>query len=156
MKDLKKLLFLSGVFLILISPLGVHADSDGSLQLNSDMITNQSGGTSSVSDFAIRSQLFSKDLEAKVEEKSQKEANATKSIQNADFNQRQLNRLYQVNHQNVKTELFIHYGPTGFASDETYTQNATRGMLILLFLAVPLLVLTGFVAKRFARRKRRK
>ncbi|MDR1567514.1 MAG: hypothetical protein LBS33_02355, partial [Streptococcaceae bacterium] len=72
---LKRLLFFSSLFCLL--PLTAHGDSDGRLQLNSDIITNRSGGGTSVSDFEIRSQLFSNALDEKMQEKARQEAEAT-------------------------------------------------------------------------------
>jgi type VII secretion protein EssA len=136
-------------------PLTAHGDSDGRLQLNSDIITNRSGVGTSVSDFEIRSQLFSNALDEKMQEKARQEAEATKNIQTIDFNQDSQNKLYQTNHQNVKTALFKDYKQTNIASDDSKAQENTHRLMLLLILAVPLLILTGFVARRFARRKRR-
>ena len=53
MKKRKVFLIFSGLFLFFYSPFVVLADSDGSLQLNSDMITTQSGAGSSTSDLSL-------------------------------------------------------------------------------------------------------
>lgn len=155
MKKLKKLLLYSAMLLLLIDPLFVRAESDGSLQLNSDMITNQSIGGATSSDFAIRSQLFSKRMMEKVQEKEQREAENIKIIQNVDFNQESQNKLFQANYQRIKTELFKNYDQTNIGTSELQTKMNNRGMLILMILALPLMILTAYSAKRFTRRKRK-
>lgn len=155
MKKLKKLLLYSAMLLLLIDPLFVRAESDGSLQLNSDMITNQSIGGATSSDFVIRSQLFSKRMMEKVQEKEQREAENIKIIQNVDFNQESQNKLFQANYQSLKTELFKDYNQKNIGTSELQTKMNNRGMLILMILALPLMILTAYSAKRFTRRKRK-
>ncbi len=156
MKKLKKLMLYSAIFFLLTVPLFVRAESNGSLQLNSDMITNQSIGGATSSDFIIRSQLFSKRMMEKVQEKEQRDAENTKIIQNVDFNQASQNKLFQVNYQGLKTELFKSYNQTTIGSGEAQSKTNNRGVLILMILALPLLILTAYIAKRFTRRKRKK
>ncbi|MDM5146139.1 hypothetical protein ICE98_03276 [Lactococcus lactis] len=52
------------------------------------MITTQSGAGSSISDFAIRSQLFSKDLDKKTQEKARNTEEATKHVNDIDFSKK--------------------------------------------------------------------
>lgn len=106
MKKRKVFLIFSGLFLFFYSPFVVLADSDGSLQLNSDMITTQSGAGSSISDFAIRSQLFSKDLDKKTQEKARNTEEATKHVNDIDFSKKNVkNKLYKTELQSLKTEI---------------------------------------------------
>lgn len=155
MKNIKKLSLYSATFILLTAPLFVRAESDGSLQLDSDMITNQAGGSSTSSDFTVRSQLFSKRINEKVQEKEKREAENTKTVQNVDFNQASQNKLYQVNYQGLKTELFKDYNQTNISISEAQTKTNNRGVLILMILALPLMILTAYSAKRLTRRKRR-
>lgn len=155
MKNIKKLSLYSATLILLTVPLFVVAESDGSLQLDSDMITNQAGGGSTSSDFTFRSQLFSKRINEKVQEKVKREAENTQLIQNIDFNQASQNKLYQVNYQGLKTELFKNYNQTTIGTSESQTKMNNRGVLILMILALPLLILTAYIAKRFTRRKRK-
>jgi len=155
MKNIKKLSLYSATLILLTAPLFVRAESDGSLQLDSDMITNQAGGSSTSSDFTVRSQLFSKRINEKVQEKEKREAENTKTIQNVDFNQASQNKLYQVNYQGLKTELFKDYNQTNIGTGEAQTKTNNRGVLILMILALPLMILTAYSAKRLTRRKRR-
>lgn len=155
MKNIKKLSLYSATLILLTAPLFVRAESDGSLQLDSDMITNQAGGSSTSSDFTVRSQLFSKRINEKVQEKEKREAENTKTIQNVDFNQASQNKLYQVNYQGLKTELFKDYNQTNIGTGEAQTKTNNREVLILMILALPLMILTAYIAKRLTRRKRR-
>lgn len=155
MKNIKKLSLYSVTLILLTTPLLVVAESDGSLQLDSDMITNQAGGGSTSSDFTFRSQLFSKQINEKVKEKEKREAENTQLIQNVDFNQASQNKLYQVNYQGLKTELFKSYNQTTIGTNESETKMNNKGVLILMILALPLLILTAYIAKRFTRRKRK-
>lgn len=156
MKKQKVFFILSGLLFIFYSPFVVFADSDGSLQLNSDLITTQSGAGSSTSDFAIRSQLFSKDLDNKMQEKAKSAEEVTKHINEINFNKKSQNHLYQTNYQSLKTELFKNYSQTNVASNDSKEASKNNGMLILLILALPLMILTGVVARSLTRRKRRK
>lgn len=156
MKKRKVFLIFSGLFLFFYSPFVVLADSDGSLQLNSDMITTQSGAGSSTSDFAIRSQLFSKDLDKKTQEKARNTEDATKHVNDIDFSKKSQNKLYKTNYQSLKTKLFRDYSQTNVASTESKKDSKNNGMLILLLLTLPLMILTGYVARSLTRRKRRK
>lgn len=155
MKNIKKLSLYSATLILLTVPLFALAESDGSLQLDSDMITNQAGGNSTSSDFTVRSLLFSKRINEKVKEKEKREAENTQIIQNVDFNQASQNKLYQVNYQGLKTELFKSYNQTTIGTNESETKMNNRGVLILMILALPLLILTAYIAKRFTRRKRK-
>lgn len=156
MKKQKVFFIFSGLLFLFYSPFAVSADSDGSLQLNSDMITTQSGAGSSTSDFAIRSQLFSKDLDKKAQEKVKSGEEATKHIDEIDFNKESQNKLYKANYQSLKTELFKNYIQTNVASNDSKETSKNNGMLILLIMALPLMILTGVVARNLTRRKRRK
>lgn len=156
MKKQKVFFILSGLLFIFYSPFVVFADSDGSLQLNSDMITTQSGAGSSTSDFAIRSQLFSKDLDNKTQEKAKSAKEVTKYINEINFNKKSQNQLYQTNYQSLKTELFKNYSQTNVASNDSKGTSKNNGVLILLIMALPLMILTGVVARSLTRRKRRK
>lgn len=156
MKKQKVFFILSGLLFIFYSPFVVFADSDGSLQLNSDMITTQSGAGSSTSDFAIRSQLFSKDLDNKTHEKAKSAEEVTKHINEIDFNKKSQNQLYQTNYRNLKTELFKNYSQTNVTSDDEKQVSKNVGMFILLMIALPLMILTGVIARNLTRRKRRK
>lgn len=156
MKKQKVFLILSGLLFLFYSPFVVFADSDGSLQLNSDMITMQSGAGSSTSDFAIRSQLFSKDLDDKTQEKAKSAEEVTKHINEINFNKKSQNHLYQTNYQSLKTELFKNYSQTNVTSDDETQASKNVGLFILLIIALPLMILTGVVARSLTRRKRRK
>jgi type VII secretion protein EssA len=156
MKKQKVFFIFSGLLFLFYSPFAVSADSDGSLQLNSGMITTQSGAGSSTSDFAIRSQLFSKDLDKKAQEKVKSGEEATKHIDEIDFNKESQNKLYKANYQSLKTELFKNYIQTNVASNDSKETSKNNGMLILLIMALPLMILTGVVARNLTRRKRRK
>ena len=156
MKKHKFLWFFGVLFFLACSSASVLGDSDGSLQLQSEMITNQSGGGASVSEFGIRSQLFSTSLYEKEEEKEKQVAETLKHVQAIDFNKNSQNKLYKTNVQNVRTELFKDYKQANVASTSSGTEVKTKGILVLLILAIPLMVLTGFAARRFARRKRKR
>ncbi|HAP14539.1 MAG TPA: type VII secretion protein EssA, partial [Lactococcus sp.] len=92
----------------------------------------------------------------KEEEKEKQEAETLKHVQAIDFNKNSQNKLYKTNVQNVRTELFKDYKQANVASTSSGTEVKTKGILVLLILAIPLMVLTGFAARRFARRKRKR
>ncbi|MCL2676623.1 MAG: type VII secretion protein EssA [Streptococcaceae bacterium] len=151
MKKIKFILFLA-VISFLLFPITVLANGDGSLILNSNMITNQSAGTGTVSDFPIRSQLFSQELTTRANEKNQAQANVEKQIESVDFKKDSMNTLYIADYQNLQTKLFHHYNQINVDSSDTNTQAKNNEIIIILIVAVPLMILTGFVARRWARR----
>ncbi|MFK4926813.1 type VII secretion protein EssA [Lactococcus garvieae] len=155
MKKGKKMVLLIPFIFMLSSQVSVLGDSDGSLHLQSERLTNQSAGSADVSDFPIRAQLFSTSLEEKVQEKIKKETEVGRHTQKLDFNKKLENKHYTMNIQPVKSELFKDYEQTSVASSRKDREDKNTGVFVLLALAIPLMLLTGFAGRRFARRKRR-
>lgn len=156
MKKISCCISLMSCFCILSALDVVQADSKGSLQLNTTIITNQSASTSSVSDFEIRGQLFSPELTQKIQDKAKQIVNADQVIQEIDFSQKSQNKLYQTNFKQIKTTLFKAQHPALPSSKTTKTQANNKGIIILLIFAIPLIVSSGFIARWFVRRKRRR
>lgn len=102
------------------------------------MIITQSGSGSNTSDFAIRSQLFSKDLNDKTQEKSKSAEEVAKHINEINFNKKSQNHLYQIDYQNLKTELFKNYSQTNVTSDDEKQTSQNGVLLILLINSTPI------------------
>ena len=156
MKNRIRLSFVMGLVFLSFLSLSVLADSDGSLQLNPGIITNQTGGISSGSGFPIRSHLFSKNLDARMKKKAKDEEDVTKTIQAVDFNKDSQNKWSQMSYHNVKVALFKDYSHNNGISTDFKPLASNNGMLLFLIATLPLMMLAGYVAKKFARRKRRK
>lgn len=155
MKKQRLFILFIGLLVLFCNPFIGYADSDGSLQLNSDLITTQSGEGATTSEFAIRAKLFSKDLDNKTQDKIKNSEKVTEHIANIDFNNKSQNKLYKTNYRSIKTELFKNYSQTNVSTDDSKKTSSINGMLILFILAIPLLVLTGVVARNLTRRKRK-
>lgn len=145
-----------GLCFLFYNPFTALADSDGSLQLNSDIITAQSKGEGGNSEFAIRAKLFSNELTKKTQEKAKNAASIPNYINDINFDQRHVNKLYQENYQSLKSDLFKNYNQTHIGTTELEQSSEKKSLLLLLILALPLMILTGLVARSWTRRKRRK
>lgn len=132
------------------------ADSDGSLQLNTTVITNQSGDGSSGSEFDIRGQLFSQTLTKRIQEKVDQTVSCRQLIQKLDFNQTSQNVLYQKDYQPLKTVLFKTYNQAHLPVAKVAQSPDTKPMVFLLVLALPLMIFTAVVSRIWTRRKRRR
>lgn len=154
--DFKQGQLLAALFLSLVlCTTQAYADSDGKLQLDTTTITNQANAGSGNSDFAIRSELFTNSLTQKVQEKNQTTNQVTSKITNVTFEERQENTLYKADYRPLQAHLFKNYQPVTLTNSETKKASNNFIMLLMIVLSVPLFVVTGFVARWFARRKTR-
>ena len=156
MKNRSLLTSFIGCVCIMLLPSVALADSDGSLQLNTTVITNQSGDGSSGSEFDIRGQLFSETLTKKIQERADQTVSCRQLIQKLDFNQTSQNALYQKDYQPLKTNLFKTYNQAHLPVAKSTQSSDTKPMVFLLVLALPLLILTAVVSRIWTRRKRRR
>ncbi|MDN6029627.1 MAG: type VII secretion protein EssA [Alkalibacterium sp.] len=141
---------------IMLLPSVTLANSDGSLQLNTTVITNQSGDGSSGSEFDIRGQLFSQTLTKRIQERADQTVSCHQVIQKIDFNRTSQNALYQKDYQPLKTNLFKTYNQAYLPVAKVAQSSDTRPMFFLLVLALPLMILTAVMSKIWTRRKRRR
>lgn len=151
----KKNFFLLAIIIICTIPLTAKSDSDGNLQLDSDIIITENKGESISSDFPIRSNLFSEKIKVRINEKEKEKSKVTQHIKKINFDKNSENRLYSVNYEGVKNNLFDSYSHNFVGSDTMAKQNSNAAIFTLLFLAIPLFLLSSWTAKKFVRRKRK-
>ncbi|MBC1925545.1 hypothetical protein [Listeria innocua] len=147
----------SFVFLLLLTSLlftiTVSADSDGSLILNTDILTKNQVQTSGVGEFPIRGELFSSQLTTLTEKNEIKQKEVIKNAKSIDFS----NKNVDVSGGNqVKRLLFENYQPQVITKKN---QEETEHVNLLLVIAVPSLFLLlgiGMFAGRWRAKSKRK
>ena len=131
------------------------ADDNGSLQLNTDVITNSNGGVGTTSDFQIRNQLFTPTIDKIAKEQAQD--NVPKQRETLDFSKETTNALYNVNTTKVVKQLFVNYNPQVIASSTNTSNSKTMFWYwVISLVAVPLIVLAIFLGRKNANRRLRK
>jgi hypothetical protein len=133
----------------------VAAQNDGSLKIDSTILTNQISGTGDLSEFPIRGQLFSPMFDGKIKERKQETQNITNLKQTIDFQKNADKQLHNLNTDEVKMNLFKNYSNQNISMTTSKQDGNKNEWLIVAFLSLPLLFLTGFVAKHLTRRKKR-
>ncbi|MBF0777452.1 type VII secretion protein EssA [Streptococcus cuniculi] len=131
----------------------VYADENGNLQLNPDIITNDTVDAGATSDFAIRGQLFLDDFNKRIESLKQKEAGILDQTVKIDFNREM---TLENTKPNYVTKMFQNYQPKAvIESDETVT-TPINWYVLGLFLGGVSVSLGGVaVGSWWSKRKRR-
>lgn len=155
MKKIKLGLFIL-LFGMIFMPFVAHAQGEGRLILDPDAMLNQTKGNGSATDFPIRAELFSQAMNEKAKAQENEENKATLPIKKADFNKQEVNALYRVDTQSVKADLFKNYSKLQLTNHTPKKESNNQAVLLLGILAIPLLILTGFVARKLTRRKRKR
>ncbi|MCL2113903.1 MAG: type VII secretion protein EssA [Streptococcaceae bacterium] len=132
------------------------ADDNGSLQLNPNVITNSDGG-GTASDFPIRSQLFTPEIEKVA--KAQEKDDISKQKEFLNFSDTSNNILYNTNTTKIVKQLFVDYQPQVISSNKNDNHSKTTIVYWIIFIiAFPLIFLAVLLgrknAKRSIRRKR--
>ena len=152
MKKVKFLLFLL-ILTVITFPNRIFADSDGGLVLDTNIITNKASNAGNASEFPIRAQLFSNQLELQAKKKAKQEKLTLQEVQKIDFKQERINQLYATNVQQVKMNLFKSYTNVNLSSHDESKKSQVSFLVLFWVLAIPLLILTGFTSKKIANRK---
>lgn len=134
--------------------LAVTDDSDGAgkLSLNTTVLVNDSVGTGSSGEFAIRSSLFSDRLSARADQQRARSVERLNVVEHLDFaGPRPTGERYQ----SVRAALFEDYSSDVIASSSDQREESPVLFGVLAAVAVPLVLVGGFVLGRFwARRSR--
>ncbi|MFC4652337.1 type VII secretion protein EssA [Lactococcus nasutitermitis] len=148
------LLALCCSFIFLIS-IKSKADDNGSLQLNSNVVTNSNGGVGTGSEFPIRNALFTTAMNQKV--KAQMQDKIPEQQKALNFSKQTVNSLYNTDTSKITKALFVDYKPQVIASstNENNTQK-TLWYWLLLIIAIPLVFLAVFLGRKNAKRSLRK
>ncbi|MFJ3426627.1 hypothetical protein [Leifsonia aquatica] len=125
---------------------------DGSLDLNADILVDESVGTGSVGDFAVRGRLFSVDLSARADE--QREASAAR-LDVADSLTFEPPDAGAESYEAVRAGLFADYTSDMHSQTVESREESPVLHLLVLVAGVPLVVLIGvFLGRVWARRRR--
>lgn len=135
------------------SPATADTDDDaGRLDLNTNVLVNESVGTGTAGDFAIRGRLFSADLAARAHEQREADAERLGVVGTVTFAP---SGVVAGEHRAVREALFDDYS-TAVLSEvrEARTESPVLYALVLVA-GVPLVLVAGLVLGRlWARRKR--
>jgi len=141
--------------LTLVIPLRVFASNDGSLSLDANVLNNQTAGTS-VGDFPIKGELFSPRINEIVFTQNKEQAQVTEKIKDITFEGTE-EFGNQVDYKKLERQLFKDY--TSSINNSSVEKRATQAdfsFWVLLGSALPLILLSMFLAKKRAQRISRK
>lgn len=143
--------FLSLFFCFGISN-NVHADGNGSLVLNPNVIMNDDTQIGSSGDFLIRGQLFSDRLNQLSKNNREAQENLIKQVEKIDFENTNTNYQEKIV---VPKNLFQNYQPQVVSSKKDNTTNNDHSpVLFYIFVGVTLLIIGSFVGRIWARRQK--
>ncbi|WP_286958044.1 MULTISPECIES: hypothetical protein [unclassified Lactococcus] len=141
------------IFLFLLLSHPVSAQADGRLVLDTSVLTNQKSTGTGTSRFEIRGRIFSEALNKRVEAQKKQSETVSQSHKRIDFTKTHTAPLYTRDFKALKSGLFKDYTGSQIASKEQGNHSENQALWLLLFAALPLLVLTYFVAKGFRRKR---
>jgi len=143
------------LFLFLLTPQQLTASSDGTLQLNQNIIMESDGGTSTSHEFPIRNELFSAKLNELAQE--QMENNVIVQREKLDFSEESSNTMYQLDTNESIEKIFVAYQPTVLTSETDKTKKEINIWYWLMgLLAIPLIIGCMILGKRQAKRSVKK
>jgi type VII secretion protein EssA len=145
---------LSWMFLFVFSSRSL-ADDNGLLQLDPSIISNSNGGLGAGSDFPIVNELFTDELNQKVQLNMQ--AGFSEAQEAIDFSDSSVEGLYRANTAEVSKGLFVNYQPQAAVQKDKQSQTQNNIWYILFILAGGLLTLLAvYLGWKNAERKVRK
>lgn len=151
----RKLILLVLLGLSLFLGVKVSADDNGSLELNTNILTNSEGGVGATGDFPIRNELFTDTLNQTAQAQMQDQIPAHRKT--LDFSKQADSQLYNTNTERISQKLFTNYQPQVLTSRNSSNNQVTRIWLWLLAsLAIPLVILALYLGKQNAKRRLKK
>ena len=151
-------ILLVGFMLLMVPKFVFAAAGDGSLQLDTSVLTNSgSNSVGTTGDFPIRGQLFSADLnQISTNVKTAEARFAGQTLSGVNFKNRVLAASYQSDMSPLVKRLFVNYKPTVLpnAISESNTGNSLLYGIIIVF-GLILTIVAGFLGRWNAKRKRR-
>lgn len=128
------------------------SDDAGKLSLNTTVLVNESAGTGSSGEFAIRSRLFSDRLAGRVEQQRERSAERLSVVDALTFVG---TRTSGEQYESVKALLFENYTSDVIASSSDDRTETPVLQWVAAVVAVPLVLVAGIVlGRRWARRGR--
>lgn len=146
-------LLLVGFFAFAFLTVKVHAD--GHLKLNTDVFLNNGSGVGSNGEFAIRGQLFSKDLDMQIKQLQEQQSQTVQQKKKIDFEHKQLQNF---DTKIMTSSLFQNYQPQQVTTDTTTDQKQGMNFYILSIIGGIMFLLLGIVIgnRRMKRKWRQK
>jgi hypothetical protein len=140
-------------FLSFGSSFSVFAETDdGSLHLNTDILTNERTGAAGGNE--VTSQLFSSDIEARVKEQTADELKTLSVKPDLTFVVKKDNS--QKEQAELKSNLFKSYSPNeALGVSESMLNRQTGEFILVIVGGLILAVLAGFLGQKFGRRRSR-
>jgi hypothetical protein len=131
---------------------GTTDDNDaGRLDLNANVLVNESVGSGAAGDFAIRGRLFLEDLSARAREQREASAERLDVAGTLTFEPSAVADEYQA----VRAALFDGYSSTVISETREAREESPVLALLALVVGVPLVLMGGVLLGRFWARRRR-
>ena len=131
---------------------GKTDDDAGQLDLNADVLVNESVSAGSSGDFAIRGRLFSEELSARAHERSEAGAERLNVVGDLTF---EPHAVVADEYQPVRAALFDGYSSEVLSQTREAREESPALAVLLLTAGVPIVVIAGASLGRLrARRKR--
>lgn len=127
-------------------------DDAGQLELNDDVLVNESVSAGTSGDFAIRGRLFSKDLAARARERRQSGAERLQAVDGLTFEPR---AVVADEFQAVRAALFDGYSSRVLSQTREAREEPPILAALALITGVPLVVATGASLGRLRTRRKR-
>lgn len=138
---------------ILLFP-AVKGYADGSLKLNTDILTNNESGVGGSGEFSIRALLFSKELDEQNQKIQNTQEQVIKNKKEIIFNEKS---TQQLDRKVLIKKLFQNYQPQIIEHSGNYEQKEKNNFYLIGILVGPFLTLLGIIFgnKRAKSRQRR-
>ncbi|MBS7576411.1 MULTISPECIES: type VII secretion protein EssA [unclassified Enterococcus] len=141
------------VCLMLISGITVSADSNGELNINTNILSNNQSQLTNNSDFPIRGALFSDELNARSDEIKAEMEKPSGIIKSINFDSAEAD---ETSDNQVTEQLFQEYQPQIVSSSSDLNKQHSNWLIALLVAGFVALIILGiFTGKWWAKRKRR-
>ncbi|HBZ60774.1 MAG TPA: type VII secretion protein EssA [Lactococcus sp.] len=153
-RDILIMKFVTFVLLLAIfSPINVKADSNGSLKLNTDILTGNQSQAGSVGDFPVRGRLFTKELEEQSKNLGLDSKQVVENIKTVDFS---VKTDGTKSDSEVKKYLFQNYKSQVIISDNKEDSQQVSWFVMLSIPVMIVILFVGIFSGRWWTRKQRR
>lgn len=141
------------LLLAIFSPINVKADSNGSLKLNTDILTGNQSQAGSVGDFPVRGRLFTKELEEQSKNLGLDSKQVVENIKTVDFS---VKTDGTKSDSEVKKYLFQNYKSQVIISDNKEDSQQVSWFVMLSIPVMIVILFVGIFSGRWWTRKQRR
>lgn len=142
-----------GIGLTALFPQNVLA-GEGSLHLDTNLITNSKGGVGSLGDFPIKGSLFTDEMNRKTQK--QNDFNVHTQLKKINFSSEDKGH-YNADFSKTTALLFSSYHPENTINDDSTVKRAYHfWYYILAFLLIPLVFISYWLGKMAAKKRLKK